>query len=91
MSQTRLNLLLMMWRLDMASSRATPRLERTGGTTRLSQCGCIEMMSPMVDIEARIIRFAPPRPQLLTCFPVCNVELSFVCSSNARNAADMLN
>jgi hypothetical protein len=81
MSQTRLNLLLMMWRLDMASSRATPRLERTGGTTRLSQCGCIEMMSSMVDIEARIIRFAPlDRPPLLNCSSVCNVELSFISS-----------
>jgi hypothetical protein len=60
MSQMRLKLLLMMWRLDMVSSRVTPRLGRTRGTTGLSQCGCIEMMSSIVDIEARIIRFAPP-------------------------------
>jgi hypothetical protein len=80
MSQTRLKLLMMMWRLDMVSSRATPTLGRTRGTTGLSQCGCIKMMSSMVNIEARIIRFAPPRPPLLNCSLVYNVELSFVSS-----------
>jgi hypothetical protein len=80
MSQTRLKLLLMMWRLDMVLSRATPRLGRTRGTTWLNQCGFIEMMSSMVDIEARIIRFAPPRPPLLNYSPFYNVELLFVSS-----------
>jgi hypothetical protein len=80
MSQTRLKLLLMMWRLDMVSSRATPRLGRIRGTTGLSQCGCIEMMSFTIDIEARITRFAAPRPPLLNCSPICYVELSFVSS-----------
>jgi hypothetical protein len=70
----------MMWRLDMVSSRATPRLGRARGTIELSQFGCIEMISSTVDIEARIIRFAPPRPPLLNRSPVCNVELSFVSS-----------
>jgi hypothetical protein len=32
----------------------TFRLGRTRGTTGLSQCGCIEMMSSTVDIEATI-------------------------------------
>jgi hypothetical protein len=75
MSQIRLKLLMMMWRLDMLSSRATSRLGITRGTTGLGQCGCIEMISSTVDIKARIIRFAPPRPPLLNCSPVCNVEL----------------
>jgi hypothetical protein len=51
---------------------------RTRGTTGLSQCGSIEMMSSMVDIEARILH--PLRPPLLNCSRVCNVELSFVSS-----------
>jgi hypothetical protein len=65
----------------MVSSMATPRLGRTREMIGLSQCGCIEMMSSMVDIEARIIRFAPlDRPPLLNCSSVCNVELSFISS-----------
>jgi hypothetical protein len=64
----------------MMSSRATPKLGRTRGTTGLSQCGCIEIMSSMVDIEARIIRFAPSRPPLLNCSPIYNVELPFISS-----------
>jgi hypothetical protein len=54
MSQMRLKLLRMVMTVDMVSSRATFRLGRTRGTTGLSQCGCIEMMSSTVDIEARI-------------------------------------
>jgi hypothetical protein len=72
MSQMRLKLLL------MVSSRVTFRLGRTRGTTGLSQCGCIEMMSSTVDIEARILHLL--RPPLLNCSPVSNVELSFVSS-----------
>jgi hypothetical protein len=78
MSQMRLKLLLMVWTVDMVSSRATFRLGRTRGVTGFSQCGCIEMMSSMVDIEARILH--PLRPPLLNCSPVYNVELSFVSS-----------
>jgi hypothetical protein len=64
----------------MVSTRATPMLGRTRGTSGLSQCGCIEMMSSTVDIEARSIRFAPPWPLLLNCSRVSNVELLFVSS-----------
>jgi hypothetical protein len=71
MSQMRLKLLLMVVTVDMVSSRATLRLGRIRGTTELSQCGCIEMMSSTTDIEARIKVCTPP---------VCNVELSFVSS-----------
>jgi hypothetical protein len=65
MSQMRLQLLLMVWTLDMVSSRATFRPGRTRGTTGLSQCGCIEMMSSTVDIKARILH--PFRTPLLNC------------------------
>jgi hypothetical protein len=70
----------MVWTVDMVSRRATFRLVRTRVTTGLSQYGCIEIMSSTVNIEARIIRFAPPRPPLLNYSLVCNVELSFVSS-----------
>jgi hypothetical protein len=70
----------MVWTVDMVSRRATFRLGRTRVTTRLSQYGCIKIMSSTVNIEARIIRFVPPRPPLLNYSPVCNVELSFVSS-----------
>jgi hypothetical protein len=65
MSQMRLKLLLMVWTLDMVSSRATLSLGRTRGTTGLSKYGCIEMMSSTVDIEARILH--PLRTLLLNC------------------------
>jgi hypothetical protein len=67
MSQTRLMLLLMMWRVAMVSSRVTPRLGRTRGMSGLSQCGCIEMMST-VRIEARRRRFAPPLAAIAELF-----------------------
>jgi hypothetical protein len=44
---------------------------------RISQCGCIEMMS-MVDNEARSRRFAFPWLPLLNCSSVYNVELLFL-------------
>jgi hypothetical protein len=61
----------------MVSSRVTLRLERIRGTSGLSQCDCIEMMST-VDTEARRRRFAPSWLPLLNYSPVCNIELLFV-------------
>jgi hypothetical protein len=61
--------------VDMVLSRATFRLGRTRGTPGLRQCGRIELMSSMVDIEARIKVCTPlgrhcrtvPRYVILNC------------------------
>jgi hypothetical protein len=68
----------------MVSSMATSRLGRIGGMTRISQCGCTEMIST-VGQEARRRHqeeegLRPFWSLLLNYPPVRNVKLLFVIS-----------
>jgi hypothetical protein len=68
--------LLMMWTVAMVSSKATPRLGRTRGTSGLGQCGCIEMMY-IVDPEAKK-KVCTLLAAIVELSPIRTVELLFI-------------